>query len=249
MTLNIYIGWTGENALAYEVCRASLLAKATIPVNVIPLRHWELRHQRRYWRPYKVTGAGQRIDGIDNKAFSTDFSFTRFLVPELEGFENRFALYCDSDMLWLDDVGVLMGVYKDSRESVLCVQHRLPLSVERVKITGSVQSHYKRKNWSSLMLMNSKRCKILSTDFVSEASGAELHGFHWLDDENIGALHPRWNVLHGLENNDSPAVIHFTLGTPNMPFKAKDDEWSVLWRQCADALEKDGVERVRNILS
>src|SRR5574338_694517 len=193
MPLNVYIGWTGESALAYEVCRASLLATASIPVNVIPLRHWELRNRGMYWRPYRVSGIGQRIDGIDAGTFSTDFSFTRFLVPALEGYADRWAIYCDNDMLWLEDVAYLLTEVEGDGSAVACVQHSGPApGYGKPKITGSTQTDYPRKNWSSLMVMNPARCSILSPEHVSTQTGAYLHQFRWLNDRDIGALSPQW---------------------------------------------------------
>ena len=39
------------------------------------------------------------------------------------------------------------------------------------------------------MLMNCKKCKKLSIDYVNSASGLDLHRFNWLENDNeIGAL-------------------------------------------------------------
>lgn len=248
MTLNVYIGWTGEGALAYEICRASLLAKATIPIRIFPLRHWELRHSVGYSRPYSVSGAGQRFDGRDGTPFSTDFSFTRFLVPALEDYAPRWALYCDSDMLWLADVAELLDEVAAAPWTVACVQHDWQPR-DSIKMTGVRQCAYPRKNWSSLMLMHGARCRDLTVGYINDSPGAALHRFEWLLESEIGALPSRWNVLHGEQTHWNPAVVHFTNGTPDMAYHAQDDSWSSLWLRVAAALQEGSVERVREVLS
>ncbi len=230
---NVWIGWTGESALAYEVCKASLIANASINLNVQPLRHWELRNAQLYRRPYTVTAAGQRIDGIDNTPFSTDFSFTRFLVPALEEFADKWVLYCDNDMLWLDDVAKLVDDVSWHMWAIACVKHdHAPAAAK--KMVGYAQTSYRRKNWSSLMMMNPKRCAYLSVEQVNKASGAWLHGLEFVSDYQIGTLDPRWNVLYGLQDHPDPAVVHFTNGTPDMPFAALNGSpYERIWRACA----------------
>ena len=57
--MKVYVGWDGIDALAYEVCKASLLKHASIEVEIIPLREWELRKKGVYWRGYSVDERGQ----------------------------------------------------------------------------------------------------------------------------------------------------------------------------------------------
>ena len=52
---------------------------------------------------------------------STDFAFSRFLVPLLSGFEG-WALFMDCDMLMLDDVARLWAL-RDERYAVQVVKH------------------------------------------------------------------------------------------------------------------------------
>ncbi len=235
MSLTAWIGWTGESALAYEVCKASLLANASIDVDVRPLRHWELRNAKIYRRPYTVTGEGQRIDGVDNTPFSTDFSFTRFLVPALEDFANKWVLYCDNDMLWLDDVAKLLDDVSWHKHTwaMACVKHDHAPPANK-KMVGYVQTSYRRKNWSSLMMMNPQKCAYLSVDKVNEATGSWLHGLEFVEDHQIGTLDPRWNVLYGVQHHPDPAVVHFTNGTPDMPFAMLNGSpYERIWRTCA----------------
>ena len=157
--IRVYIGWDPRDAVAFEVCRKTLLDRSSIPLTIIPLKDWELRRKGVYWRPYRVDERGQRWDDRDGKPFSTDFSFTRFCIPLLEEYKSGPVLFCDPDMLWRTDVAELFDLY-DPAKAVQCVQHdhRPP---ETEKGVG-LQTVYHRKNWSSMMLLNPAKCEHLT---------------------------------------------------------------------------------------
>lgn len=166
MRPRVYIGWGPRSARGYEVCRQSLLHHASLPVSVVPLRDWELRKRKVYWREYHVGPDGQRFDLRDGgKPFSTEFSFTRFAVPLLEEYDQDWVVYCDADMLWRADVAELFALADESC-AVMVVKHR-HLGDEGVKMDGALQTvnTHGRKNWSSLMLLKPSRCREL-TRFV-----------------------------------------------------------------------------------
>jgi lipopolysaccharide biosynthesis glycosyltransferase len=148
---------------------------------------------------------------------STAFSFTRFLVPWLMGYEG-WAIFMDCDMLCRGDIAELWRQRRDEF-AVMCVQHE-HVPGETVKFLGEVQSAYPKKNWSSLMLLNTGRCTALTPEYVNSASGLELHRFHWLDgDHEIGALPDRWNHLVDVQpaptvDEVAPCLLHWTLGGP-----------------------------------
>ena len=89
---------------------------------------------------------------------------------------------------------------------------------------GQKQTIYPRKNWSSFILFNCShpKNKTLSVDLVNKETGAFLHQFKWLEDNEIGSLDERWNWLEGWtsgHNNKSPYAVHYTRGGPWF------DEW------------------------
>jgi hypothetical protein len=99
----------------------------------------------------------------------------------------------------------------------MCVQHQ-HTPRESVKFLGEPQTPYPKKNWSSLMLLNTSRCQALTPEYVNTASGLELHRFHWLaGDHEIGAIEGGWNHLVDVQDPaaapDSP-LLHWTLGGP-----------------------------------
>ncbi len=154
--------------IAYDVAEYSLKHRASIPVEVTPIKIEELRARGLYSRP------------VDPLA-STEFTYSRFLTPALAGFRG-WALFCDSDFLWLGDIAGL-AAYAHGDKAVYCVQHDYTPK-ETTKMDGAVQTAYPRKNWSSLMLFNCEHPSVrtLTPEVVNSQSGAYLHRMQWAAD-------------------------------------------------------------------
>lgn len=199
-TVPIFIGMDQRERAATNVLIDSLVAHSSVPLAITPLVSSQLEHQGLYWRSR---------DPLQ----STDFSFSRFLVPQLLNFQG-WGLFLDCDMLCRADIAELWAL-RDDRFALMCVQHEhVPKETE--KFLGEPQSAYPRKNWSSVMLFNAGRCRALSPAFVNSASGLELHRFLWLsNDADIGPLPHQWNHLVGVQEPDASAkLLHWTLGGP-----------------------------------
>ena len=203
--LPIFIGYDPRELAATNVLIDSLYQHSSVPLAITPLVTQQLEAQGLFWRER------------DPKQ-STAFSFTRFLVPHLMGYEG-WALFMDCDMLCRADVKALWDL-RDDRYGAMCVQHE-HVPGETVKFLGEVQSAYPKKNWSSLMLLNCSRCTKLTPDYVNTASGLELHRFHWLGgDDAIGPIDAGWNHLVDVQapptpsNEDKYPMLHWTLGGP-----------------------------------
>lgn len=196
--INIYIGYDGREAAAFNVLAHSIHRRASVPVTIAPLMLSQLRglfHRERH--PLQ----------------STDFSFSRFLAPHLSDYAG-WSIFMDCDMLVLDDIAKLWAL-RDDRYAVMAVQHQHVPKEER-KFLNEPQSKYEKKNWSSVMLFNNARCRALTPDYVNTATGLELHQFKWLgDDKLIGALPAKWNHLVGYDApRTDAALVHYTLGGP-----------------------------------
>ncbi len=202
----IFIGVDPRERAATNVLIDSLYQNSTQTLAITPLETPQLECQGLYWR--------QR-----DPRQSTAFSFTRFLVPQLCGYQG-WAIFMDCDMLCLSDITELWAL-RDDRFAVMCVQHD-HVPGENVKFLGERQSAYPKKNWSSLMLFNTSRCTALTPEYVNTASGLDLHRFHWLaGDHEIGALPDRWNHLVDVQappplapEPGGAALLHWTLGGP-----------------------------------
>ncbi len=199
----VYIGWDSREDIAYQVARRSLLRHASIPVEAIPIRLPELVAQGLYTRP------------VDPLA-STEFTYSRFLVPHLAGFEG-WALFVDCDFLFFGDIADLRD-FQRPEWAVACVQHDYAPK-ETTKMDGVPQTVYPRKNWSSFMLFNCGHpsTRQLTVETVNRETGAYLHRMQWAKDEEIGALPADWNWLEGWNEKPAtgyPRAVHMTRGGP-----------------------------------
>mgnify|MGYP003678636618 CR=1 FL=1 len=181
MTNTVYIGYDSREHTAYEVLKFSIERIATKGVRVVPIKKDVVSRMGLYTRKSNSMG-GQSFDEIDGRPFSTDFSFTRFLVPHLNMYQGK-ALY-NYYPLW-------------------CVKHKYE-PPKGTKMDGKVQEPYARKNWSSLMMFNCSHHynEKLTVDAINTQTGRWLHTFQWLPDKeaDIGTLPEEWNWLDGHSN-------------------------------------------------
>jgi len=234
MNIKVYVGYDPRDHDAYRVCEYTLKLHASGPVEVIPLKDWELRASGHYWRSYRVDERGQMWDDRDNKPFSTQFSFTRFAVPLMEKNSQDWVIFCDADMMFRDDIYKVLD--EVDTKALYCVQHQHQ-PTEKVKMDGVLQSKYSRKNWSSFMVMKPSRITNMTPFALNNWDGSSLHGLRWVDDGMIGALDKRWNMLVGYDEIDNPANVHFTLGTPDMSHYTPS-QWDGEWWDNLDRLNK-----------
>lgn len=219
--IRVFIGYDSVEAIAFSVLSHSIHARASQPVSITPVMLDELEGIYKRER---------------NPLQSTEFSFSRFLVPYLCDYQG-WAVFMDCDMLARDDFAKLWQL-RDERHAVQVVK-QVHVPKEETKFLGAVQTRYEKKNWSSVMLMNCARCTALTPEYVNTASGLELHQFKWLaGDHLIGELPHRWNHLVGYDAYDPAAgVVHFTIGGPYFPEYAGCD-YADEWRAAKAAMER-----------
>ena len=133
----IYVGWDSREDIAYQVCEHSILNRSKT-TDVIPLKQSDLRDSGTYTREKDKLG-------------STEFTFTRFLVPHLQDYKG-WALFCDCDMVFLIDAKEIFDQAL-AKYAVMCVQHDYNVK-EGTKMDNQLQLPYPRKNWSSVVLFN-----------------------------------------------------------------------------------------------
>ena len=200
--INIFIGFDKRERAATNVLIDSLNSHSSTPLSISLLQTQQLRNQGLYWRER------------DPKQ-STDFSFTRFLVPYLMNYKG-WAIFLDCDMLCEEDITALWNL-KNEKYALMCVKHDHKPK-ETVKFLGEKQSSYPKKKWSAMMLLNCEKCKALTIDYVNSSSGLDLHRFNWLDKEDyVGDIDSKWNYLVDVQDDEqskSKGLIHWTLGGP-----------------------------------
>ena len=200
--LRIFIGFDTRETVAYHVLAHSIQARASRPISITPI---DLRHLGgAYTRPLTQQ--------------STAFTYSRFLVPWLCGFQG-YALFMDCDMLVKADIHDLFratSLPERSREhtAVWVCQHDYEPR-PGPKFLGQPQVAYPRKNWSSVMLFNNIKCKALTPHYVNTAPPVDLHRFAWLKDSQIGPLPLEWGWLVGeYDKNPEAKILHYTRGGP-----------------------------------
>ena len=107
MNKNVYVGYDTREDIAYQVCEHAINSVSK-NIHVHPLILNDLKKKKLYWRDVDKLG-------------STEFTFSRFLVPVLMNY-NGWALFCDSDILFVEDLDNLFAL-ADDKYAVMCVQH------------------------------------------------------------------------------------------------------------------------------
>lgn len=198
--IRLFLGYDDPQSVAFHVAAHSAHRNASEPVSIAPLMLSQLR--RIFRRPR------------DPKQ-STEFSFSRFLVPYLCHYEG-WAIFADGDMVFRQDIAELWKL-RDSRYAIQVVKHD-HIPKEKEKFLGHAQTAYARKNWSSLILFHNSRCRALTPDYVHTASGLDLHQFKWIEDDGlIGDLPHNWNYLVDYDPEgpiEDIANLHYTSGGP-----------------------------------
>jgi hypothetical protein len=213
----VFIGFDSKEVVAYHVFCQSILEKSSIPVEFLPI---------------SLNTLGGIFTRERNQLQSTEFSFSRFLVPYLSNYEG-WSLFADCDMLMRTDIAKLWAL-RDDRYAVMCVKHDYTPKVE-TKFLGQTQTKYEKKNWSSVILFNNAKCRALTKDYVNEATGLQLHQFKWLESEDlIGALPPAWNwLVNEYDYNEKADLVHFTDGGPYFE-EYKNDDYAGEWFAARD---------------
>ena len=212
----IFIGYDSKVKIAYHVLTESILRNSSTPVTICPINLNNLKNI--YTRK-------------QDPLASTEFSFSRFLVPYLMNY-NGWAIFMDSDMVMLSDITELWNLRNEDYAIQVCKHEYIPNS--KNKFLGNNQTIYAKKNWSSLMLMNTSKCKTLTPEYVNTKSGLELHQFKWLDESLIGELPFKWNWLVGeYPYKEDVYNIHFTEGGPYFK-EYKNTEYAEEWFKIYD---------------
>lgn len=218
--IRMFIGFDPREACAYHTCVQSLIEHSSQPLAITPLA---LNHLRGY--------SERHLDG------SNAFIYSRFLVPYLCDFTG-WAIFLDGDMIVNEDI-VKLWALQDNWKAVQVVQHAYHTK-HPVKYLGARNEDYPRKNWSSVIVWNCAHYanRKLTPDYVSAASGAELHRFTWLPNERIGSLPPQWNHLVGeYTDRDDAALYHYTIGSPCFSEYANCDSADRWWATYKSATE------------
>ena len=138
----------------------------------------------------------------------TAFTFSRYLVPYLSGFQG-VSVFLDADMLALADISPLVEHAMGRDDAVFVVKNEI------------------RFEWPSLMVFKNWHCKTLIPEFIEDTKN-HLNDFSWA--ASVGELDSTWNHLVGYDQPQDAKIIHYTKGIPIWP-ETKDCEYSKEWHQ------------------
>ncbi|MDG1859452.1 MAG: hypothetical protein P8I94_10135 [Emcibacteraceae bacterium] len=162
---------------------------------------------------------------------STEFAYTRFLVPHLCGYKG-YALFCDSDFIWRDNPKKLLD-FAWQHAAVSCVPHP-EMQVKTTKFRGNKNEYYPRKWWSSLMFFDCSHEDVvqnLTLENVNNMPASWLHRMEWTD--TVGTLPKEFNhLVRYYDYNPDAVAVHFTEGTP-MYKEYREDDYANEWLKFA----------------
>lgn len=218
MAVHLFCGFDPREAIGFHVFMASVLERTTVPV------------------------CFRRLDAMGLPQGSNAFTFSRFLVPHLMGYQGH-AIFADaSDMLMLEDIGELDRLF-DPTCAVQVVQHEYRTRNPRKYIGTDMECHnrdYPRKNWASLMLINCAHPDwgSMTPERVEALSEAPTFLLALKFTQNIGVLPDRWNRLvdEGQDIGDA-ALLHWTAGIPAFKHYARAPGADIWREQRAKLLE------------
>lgn len=162
-----------------------------------PLSYNVMRYSVERHGASNVVVKGLFLDKLPIKRVgATDFTYSRFLVPWLCGFEG-FAIFCDEDQVVVDDVSKLLELCK-SQGSAVCVNQSQP-----------------RFEWPSVMVFDCSKCTNLTPAYI-ESPTNRLFDFAWA--ESVGSFPSEWNHAVGIsEPRQDAKLYHYTQGIPYWP--------------------------------
>lgn len=227
--IKIFIGYDRGSRIPAWTVAESILENSSIPVE------FQFMHKG------SLGGIFKREFGSND---STEFSNSRFLVPYLSNYEG-YSLFIDNDMIVTGDVAELLS-FIDADKTMMCVKHDHIVKTGK-KFLGMPQSGYSLKNWTSVMIFNNSKCKVLTPEYVNTAPGLDMHQFKWIEnfdpEKDIAEIPLTWNYLCDSEFSgkdkikETPKLIHYTEGGPFFE-ETKDceyaDEWLQVYRQMND---------------
>lgn len=164
---------------------------------------------------------------------ATEFSLYRYLIPELCGYQGR-AIYLDSDMICLDDIGKLYDT---------------PLHDFDFLARRGAFDQPEDKTWGlSAMLINCAKCRFDLEKIYNEIDQGlftyqdfarmsptfrKHHAYH------IGEMSQHWNTFDRCDSETQ--IIHYT-NLYTQPWKYSNHPYGEIWFQYFnEALQKDDI--------
>ncbi len=215
MPVSVYVGSQEAQMLAVKVLEYSIRERTRSPVRVHPL------HECRVDFPLPKDARNRP---------RTPFSFQRFYIPALKGFQGR-AIYLDSDMQVFRDVMEIWTLPFDGADL---------LAAREPGESG-------RKPQFSVMLLNCAELRWNLPEIVAALDRGELTYETLMYDMAVArkiraAIDPSWNSLERYVPGKT-GLLHYT-DMPTQPWVAVDNRNGFLWvRDLRQAVEQGIISR------
>jgi hypothetical protein len=213
--VRVYVGSQEAQLVPVKVLEYSIRKHTDLPVEVFPLHHAHIE----YPLPRDV---GNRP--------RTPFSFQRFYIPQLAGFQGR-AIYLDSDM----------QVFRDIREL-----WSLPFEGADLLAAWEI-AESARKPQFSVMVLNCDALRWDLNEIVAALDRGELNYETLMYEMKVArnirtAIDPTWNSLERYEPGKT-SLLHYTEMT-RQPWISRENPLGYLWvRELAEAIEQGFIGR------
>lgn len=208
---NIYIGYDSRHSEVSKICQQSIL------------RH--LHANRHFGRPSDYECFIPEIKFLDKAKIpeytreyagqSTEFTYSRFLIPYLEDYKG-ISIFMDDDFVWTKSVLPLF-MFLHPNDAVACCKYDYDnVHTPETKFVGEKNVSYPKKLWSSFMVFNNSHedCKKLTPEVVNTGTGKYLHQFEWTN--KVSSIPTKYIHNEGYDEEKDKASFgyHFTRGGP-----------------------------------
>lgn len=231
--LRIFIGTDDTQTIAHRVLEHSIRKHASVPTEIVPMLNLPTPLP-------KDPAMRPRVP----------FSFSRFLIPELCGYEGR-ALYLDSDMLVFGDVAELASMPFEGK-ALLCTTQPEPPEKWRHK-----RDFFKPGKHAAVMLYDCSRLSWKIDDVVQGLDDGRytydelVSDLCIVDPDRIGDSIPiEWNHLERYEPGVTK-LLHYTV-VPTQPWRNDANPLGELWMETyREAVEAGAIppEEVEELLA
>lgn len=223
--IRVFVGADRSQALAVRVLEHSIRRHTTAAVEVVPMIDLDVPTPR-------DPRNGQR----------TGFSYSRFCIPELAGYQGR-ALYLDADMQVFRDIRELWEIPFDGCKVV--IQEALPEDATQPEKTGAPGERIKQ---CSVMLLDCARLDWDIREIVAAMDRGDydyaglMYQLCLLDESEIRYGVPwQWNSLEHWDK--STGLLHYT-DMYTQPWVSPDNPLGALWFAEVRAMLRDGSLRI-----
>jgi|TARA_B110000444_G_scaffold159347_1_gene148986 hypothetical protein len=208
--LSIYIGYDSRHTTLPEINKHSILESIKKGLG----SGWF--HDQVRWEPEIKFLDKSKIPEYNREYAnqSTEFTYSRFLIPYLENYEG-FSIFLDDDFIFEKSI-LPMFYYLNPDDAIACVKYP-HYDHDATKFDGEVNIDYPCKLWSSLMIFNNghEDCKKLTPEVVNTWTGKQLHQFEWTD--KISEIPQKYIFVEGYDDPEEKwdfTGIHYTRGGP-----------------------------------